>query len=142
MLQPQPVRRSRRLRGHGPTNAPDPINPPNDLAPSVIVESDADLPDNQQQQPESKQQVKTHVDEDMIPSDVDDDWTGYDTSGLYVIRSDGEIIYDHSFARSGLYDANQRNKRYNQHKRYVVKQVCGICWIFAFFTTSVHAYFT
>ena len=97
----------------------------NDIPPAVVIHSQ--IQDPIESGPNSNEEKKSDVDcvpNDQIPDNVDDDWIGFDKTGRYIITSDGTIHIDAAYATSNLPDAETRNKKYHNHKKYVIKNVC------------------
>ena len=143
-------RRSRRLQGLEANSVPDPepviespdasnlppeimIHPDaSDLPPEVTIYPDLEDPDeaNDEPQEEKQQAVSPTVPSDQIPDDVDDDWSGWDTTHNYIIDADGVILVDFRYGASTATTPAQKNKKYHNHKRYAKENVCMCLYLF------------
>ena len=91
-------RRSRRRRGLDPIQEevpeielPPPINGDNQDQPPA-----PEQPLVSEQPEEKKQSGVEYVHPDQIPADVFVDWEGWDLTRKYIIKSNGEILVDHT----------------------------------------------
>eukprot|EP01083_Nonionella_stella_P028114 77430_1 len=123
-----PVRRSRRLQNNdnddnnnnavdaNPVIPPLPGNPPNANPANVVAHVQA----------EDEQKDVPKVPSNQIPANIEDGYVGWDTTHNFIIQSDGAILLDHRRGNNETLSATHRNNKYNQHKKYVVKQTVSM----------------
>ena len=121
------LRRSRRNLGLAPDESEDNAVQQQAAHGGPVLAGQIPVPPIPAPAPDQEEQKQTHVPTNQIPDNIPEGGYGYDTTGQKLIRSDGRIIYDQYLLYSDLISDRQRNKKYHDHKKYLINQVCLSC---------------